>query len=127
MKNTIFDYLRKKQNITAICVCILGVGLNILLGNMVAALGLPLYLDTVGTVIVAILGGYFPGALVGFTTNMIKSISDPSSLYYGVLNVMIAVTATFMTRRGVFRKWFGAVISTLVFTLIGGGIGALIP
>ena len=127
MKNTIWDHLRKKQNITAICVCILGVGLNILLGNMVAALGLPLYLDTVGTVIVAILGGYFPGALVGFTTNMIKSISDPSSLYYGVLNVMIAVTATFMTRRGVFRKWFGAVISTLVFTLIGGGIGALIP
>ncbi len=127
MKNTIWDHLRKKQNITAICVCILGVGLNILLGNMVAALGLPLYLDTVGTVIVAALGGYFPGALVGFITNILKSVSDPSSLYYGVLNVMIAVTATFMTRRGVFRKWFGGVIATLVFTFIGGGIGSLIP
>ena len=108
-------------------VCILGVGLNILLGKLVSALGLPLYLDTVGTVIVAILGGYLPGVMVGFITNAIKSISDPSSLYYGVLNVMIAFTATYMARRGVFRKWFGAVISTLVFTLIGGGIGSLIP
>ena len=127
MKNTIWDHLRKKQNITAICVCALGVGLNILLENMAAALGLPLYLDTVGTVIVAILGGYFPGALVGFITNIIKSISDPASLYYGVLNVMIAVAAAFLARRGLFRKWFGAVISTLVFTFIGGGIGAFIP
>lgn len=102
-------------------------GLNILLGKLVSALGLPLYLDTVGTVIVAALGGYFPGALVGFITNIIKSVSDPSSLYYGVLNVMIAVTATFMARRGVFRKWFGGVIAILVFTFIGGGIGSLIP
>ncbi len=127
MKSIFWDHVRRKQNIVAMSVCILGVGLNILLGKLVSALGLPLYLDTVGTVIVAILGGYLPGVMVGFITNVIKSISDPSSLYYGVLNVMIAFTATYMARRGVFRKWFGAVISTLVFNLIGGGIGSLIP
>lgn len=90
-------------------------------------MGLPLYLDTVGTVLVAILGGYLPGVMVGFITNVIKSVSDPSSLYYGVLNVMIAVAAAYLARRGCFKKLFGVIASVFVFTLIGGGLGALIP
>ena len=126
-ENKFLGFIRKKQNLTAFCVCIVGVLLNLLLGHIVSKMGLPLYLDTVGTVIVAILGGYLPGAMVGFVTNIIKSVSDPSSLYYGVLNVMIAVTASYMARRGYFKKWYKTIISIIAFTLIGGGIGALIP
>ena len=123
----VLSFIRKKQNITAFFVCVAGVLLNLIFGSIVTAMDLSLYLDTVGTVLVAVIGGYFPGVLVGFITNIIKSISDPSSLYYGVLNVMIAITATFMARRGLFRKWHSAVISVFVFTFIGGGLGALIP
>ncbi|MBR5419599.1 MAG: HD domain-containing protein [Lachnospiraceae bacterium] len=126
-KSRIAEILRKKQNIAALFICAAGVGLNLLLGYIVGILGLPLYLDTVGTVAVAVMGGYLPGVAVGFITNIIKSISDPSSLYYGVLNVLIAVAATWLSRRGWFRRWYGAVGAILVFTLIGGGMGALIP
>ena len=73
------------------------------------------------------MGGYLPGVIVGFVTNIIKSISDPSSLYYGVLNVLIALFATALSRRGWFKKIAGAVGAVIVFVLIGGGIGALIP
>ena len=127
MKNSIWDHIRNKQNIAAACVCLLGVGLNLLLGYLAATIGLPIYLDTVGTVIVAILGGYLPGVAVGFVTNVIKSFSDPSSLYYGVLNAMIAIAAAYLARRGFFKKWVRSLVSIPVFTLIGGGIGALIP
>ena len=127
MKNTIWDHIRKKQNLIAMCACVMGVGLNLLLGQIVAAFGLPLYLDTVGTVLVAILGGYFPGVLVGLVTNLIKSISDPSSLYYISLNVLIAYSATFLSRRGWLKKIYGIIGTTIVFVLIGGGIGSLIP
>ena len=127
MKNSIWDHIRNKQNISAACVCLLGVGLNLLLGYLAATIGLPIYLDTVGTVIVAILGGYLPGVAVGFVTNVIKSFSDPSSLYYGVLNAMIAIAAAYLARRGFFKKWVRSLVSIPVFTLIGGGIGALIP
>ena len=117
----------KKQNLTAIFFCAAGVFLNLLLGTIVSAAGLPLYLDTVGSVIVAALGGYLPGVLVGFVTNIIKSISDPSSLYYGVLNVLIAFFATMLAKRGWLKKPFGILGTILVFTMIGGGLGALIP
>ncbi|MBO4374387.1 MAG: HD domain-containing protein [Lachnospiraceae bacterium] len=127
MKRTFWDRFRKKQNIAALCVCILGVGLNLLLGQIVAALGLPLYLDTVGTVLAAVLGGYLPGVLVGFATNILKSISDPSSLYYVSLNVLIAFFATFLYRHGWLKKVYGIIGTTIVFVLTGGGLGALIP
>ena len=116
-----------KQNIRALLFCFAGIVLNIQLGYLVSLLGLPLYLDTVGTVTVSVLGGYLPGVIVGFVTNVIKSITDPASLYYGVLNVLIAVAAAFLAERGYFKRIGGVIVSILMFTLIGGGLGALIP
>ncbi len=116
-----------KQNVSTAIICVAGVALNMLLSTVVSALGLPLYLDTVGSVVVAVLGGYLPGVIVGFVTNIMKSISDPSSLYYGVLNVLVAYTAAWMARRGWYKKPVGAVGMIFVFTMIGGGLGSLIP
>ncbi len=121
------EQFRYKQNIWTLLFCFGAIMLNLLLGYLVSLSGLPLYLDTVGTVTVAALGGYLPGVAVGFVTNIVKSISDPASLYYGVLNVLIAVAAAFLAERGCFRKIRGIIVCILVFTLIGGGIGALIP
>ncbi len=117
----------KRKNITALLVCVAGIVLNIVLGQIVSMFGLPLYLDTVGTVTVAVLGGYLPGVFVGFVTNIIKSFFDSSSLYYGVLNVLIAGSAAFLARRGFFKNIRGVIFAALLFTLIGGGLGSLIP
>ncbi|MBO4903770.1 MAG: HD domain-containing protein [Lachnospiraceae bacterium] len=119
--------LSKKQNLVALYTIVAGIALNMTLSSITAALDLPLYLDTVGTVTVAVLGGYLPGVIVGFATNLLKTISDPSSLYYGVLNVLIAVFAAFFAERGWHKKWRGNLGMIAVFTLIGGGIGSLIP
>ena len=119
--------VRKNNNATALLFCAAGVLLNLLLNMLVTALGVPLYLDTVGTVAVAVMGGYLPGVTVGFVTNLIKSISDPSSMYYGVLNVIIAVLATRFSDRGYFKKKRSIPGIIFAFTLIGGGIGSLIP
>ena len=121
------DFFKKHQNISAFCIGCIGVALNIFLSNIVNALGLPLYLDTIGTIIIATIGGYLPGLLVGFFTNIIKSVHNPVSFYYGVLNVMIACTATFIANRSFKKYWHKILISILSFTFIGGGIGALIP
>ncbi len=128
MKKTgILDILRKRSNITAFILCTVGIALNMFMSSVVAVLGLPLYLDTVGTVAIAAMGGYLPGVVVGFATNIIKAISDPSSLYYGVLNVLIAVSASFFANRGWHKKVRGVIGMVVIFTVIGGGLGALIP
>lgn len=116
-----------KHNLSTLLLCLAGIGLNMLLSTICTAFGLPLYLDTVGSVVVAALGGFLPGIMVGFITNIIKSFSDPSSLYYGVLNVLIAYTAARLAKKGWFKKISGVIGLILIFTLIGGGLGALIP
>ena len=128
MKQTTFTPVsRRSWNIRAALLCAAGIAVNLLLGEAAGRLGLPLYLDTVGTVVCAAAGGYLPAVIVGFATNMLKAVSDPSSMYYGVLNVLISVAAAWTAKRGWFRKFQGIIGIILVFTFIGGGIGALIP
>ncbi len=119
--------MTKKQNTAAILICIASVGVNLILNAVVSALGLPIYLDTVGTIAAAVMGGYLPGIVVGFITNAIRSISNPASLYYGVLNEIIAVIAAYFASRGWFKKLPGIIGAVVTFTLIGGGFGAIIP
>ncbi|MBR0484636.1 MAG: HD domain-containing protein [Oscillospiraceae bacterium] len=118
---------RKKRNLITVFLCIAGIAVNLLLSMLTGVLNLPLYLDTVGSIVSAILGGYLPAVIVGFTTNVLKSISDPASLYYGVLNVLIAVSAAWFAQKEEFKKPLGILKVILVFTAIGGGLGALIP
>ncbi|MBO4395786.1 MAG: HD domain-containing protein [Eubacterium sp.] len=80
------------------------IGLNILGSQIAAWTGIVLYLDSIGTVVSSALGGYIPGIIVGFLTNMLKTISDTPSIYYGVINVLIAVFSAFFVRRGFFRN-----------------------
>ncbi|MBO4864371.1 MAG: hypothetical protein J5517_08390 [Eubacterium sp.] len=128
MNNTKFlDVFRKRHNLTSLILCAAGVGVNLLLSFIATEYGLSIYLDTVGTVAVAIMGGYLPGVIVGFTTSIIRSFSNPTSLYYGVLNVIIAVLSTFLANRRWHKKWFGVIGMIIIFTLVGGGISAIIP
>lgn len=118
-----------KNNLIAILMCLAGIAVNLLCSTAAAKLNLPLYMDTVGTVFAAVMGGPLPAVIVGFFTNIFKSIQDSSALYYGVLNVLIALAAAYFARRGDFdfkhpKKLIGA---ACIFTLIGGGIGTLIP
>ncbi len=118
---------RLKHNYITILLCIAGIALNLVLSGLSGKLGLPLYLDTVGSVTVAVLGGYLPGVIVGFATNLLKSIEDPSALYYGILNVLIALAASVFAKKRYFRNPLKILAVILTFTLIGGGLGTLIP
>ena len=121
--------LEKKKKINARLLlelgilCVIGITVNLLLSQMSGNLGLPFYLDAVGTVFAAAIGGTLPGVIVGLTTNILKSVSDWPSIYYGTLNVMIAVATSLFTRDG-FKKRY---ILPLIFVLaaIGGGLGSI--
>lgn len=116
-----------KRNMITVLLCIAGAALNLLMSALCERFDWPIWLDTVGTVITAVMGGYLPGVIVGFATNMLKSISDPSSLYYGFLNVLIALAASWIAKRH-YRSNISAFVTAVgLFTLIGGGIGTLIP
>ena len=104
-------------------VCIL---INLALAQLPGLFRLPLYLDSVGTMLAAALGGCVPGVIVGYLTNIINGLQDITNIYYGMLNVLIAVSAAFFARRGWFKKVTTLLLSVLVFALIGGALGSVL-
>ena len=106
-----------------LCVIAAGIVLNILGTKLNAALGLPLYLDGIGTIVSAMLGGCIPCVTAGFLTNIIIGISDSYTTYFCVISVLIALAAVHFAedlRRFHVKKIFLAVIS---FAFLGGVLG----
>ncbi len=106
--------------------CLIGVLINRLGSLLAGVLPLPLYLDCLGTVLVASLGGFIPGILVGYLINLINGISDGASAFYGVLSVMIAVVTVLLSERNWFRKPAGCVGAVVIYAFIGGGLGSVL-
>ena len=102
-----------------------GTAINLIISQIVIKLELPVYLDSIGTILVSITGGFIPGIVVGYATNLLKVFFDTNSVYYCAINVLIAVLASFLHRRKWFRSWGKILLSVPLFALIGGGLGSL--
>ena len=103
-----------------------GVAVNLLGARIAARLALPLYMDTIGTMLVASLGGYLPGIVSGLLSPVAGALEDPTMLSYGMLNVMLAVMCAFYTDHGWFKKFRTAVLAVLSFAFVGGCLGSLL-
>ena len=111
-------------NVFALCaLCIL---LNIAGAQIASALKLPVYLDSMGTILAGLLGGYVPAIVVGYLTNLLYSLADSSMIYYGLANVFIGVTAAFLAKRGWFKELPLILAAIPLIALAGGGTGAAI-
>ncbi len=104
--------------------CASGIAINMIPSLICTKLDFPLYLDSIGTVIVSFVGGVLPGIVVGLITNLLKSIQDYSSIFYGTLNVMIALCAASLTRYGLKKRNMLLLIPILTF--IGGVLGSIL-
>lgn len=77
---------------------ILGIILNLGVSQLATKVGIPMYFDTIGTIFVAILGGALPGIITGMVTNIIINIFNPGSIYFSIINVVIAMLASWYFR-----------------------------
>lgn len=100
--------------------------INFVLPRTVAAFGLPLYLDNVGTLLAAILGGYLPGIFVGYLNNIINMQGNPGNAYYVVLSTMIAASGAYLGTKGWFDKFWKALCTVPIFAFIGGCLGSVL-
>lgn len=104
----------------------IGVAINFVGGQIALLLKLPVYLDSIGTILVGATCGALPGALVGLLSNAINSITSPPTFAFAILNVAFGLLAGYFGRLGVFRVWWKTLLSSLAFAFIGGFCGALI-
>ncbi len=102
------------------------VAVNFVLPRTAAALGLPLYLDNVGTLLASVLGGYLPGIFVGYLNNIINMQGNPGNAYYVVLSTLIAAAGAYLGKKGWFDKFHKALLTIPIFAFLGGVLGSVL-
>lgn len=103
-----------------------GIALNFVPSAIVRALDLPIYLDSLGTMLSAMFGGSFPAVLVGFFSNVFNSTFNENTFYFGVVNAMIAYSFAWNHRMGVFKSVRKAILGILTVVFIGVLFGSTI-
>ncbi|MCR4591158.1 MAG: HD domain-containing protein [Lachnospiraceae bacterium] len=116
----------KKNKVKLILVYLLFVFINIAVNRLVKHFGLPLYVDNIGTLLGAVLGGYLPGIFVGYITNIINSTADPTNMYYAGISVLIAITATYFAEKGYFKNFFKSLLTIPFLAFFGGVVGSVL-
>jgi energy-coupling factor transport system substrate-specific component len=84
----------------------LAVGINLALGQFAAATSLPLFLDAVGTVLVACLTGLVPALITGTVSQIIMTVVSGNATWLAFLPVQLAIAlyAALAARYGLFRS-----------------------
>ena len=96
----------------------IAIAINIAVGQIVLVLKLPVFLDSIGTVLVAVLCGPWAGALTGTLSNMIWGIAiDPGAFPWWPVAAMIGYMAGRMAQWGFFKSWWKVVVTGLVIPL----------
>ena len=98
--------------------------LNVALCYCVVRLDLPLYLDTIGTIFISILGGAFPGIMTAFLTNLLSSFFS-DSIYFSFINILVAVCAAWFSKNDKFKRKINILYLILILSVISGVLGTV--
>jgi hypothetical protein len=85
------------------------IAINIIVGSIAVFLRVPIYLDSIGTVLVGVLAGPWAGALTGLLSNLIWSIlpvpggAGPTAAFFAPVAGVIGLMAGFWASQGVFN------------------------
>lgn len=109
----------------------LGIVINIVFGTIVQTLQIPLlFLDTIGTIFVAVILGPFAGALTGGLTNVIQGmITNPKNIPFAIVNIVIGLMVGFIAKRFKFDLKVAAItgiILSVIAPLIGTPIAVFV-
>lgn len=93
------------------------IAINIAIGQIVVLLKLPVFLDSIGTVLVGIICGPWAGALTGALSNTIWGLFNPDSLPWWPVAFFIGLVAGFCANAGLFKSWWKVILSGFLIAL----------
>jgi len=100
------------------------IALNLVLGKVAAMASLPVYLDSVGTILAAALIGW-AAVGVGIGTSLLAGfIINPFYPPYAGTQATIAVLAVCLCRLGAFKRWWTAILAGYAIALVAVVVSA---
>ncbi|MBL0665648.1 ECF transporter S component [Aeromonas jandaei] len=102
-------------NLAFMVICI---AINMVAGQAVSMLKLPIFLDSIGTVLCAILAGPWMAIATGLLTNLLWGLlTGPIAAAFAPVAMVIGLSAGLLARAGWFNNLPKVVVSSVVITL----------
>lgn len=98
--------------------------LNIVVGEIIGSIGVPLYLDAVGTILVAALAGPIAGLATGTLSSVVWGLINPAALPFAAVSAATGYLSGWAISHGAFKKWWRVVASGAVIGIISGMLAA---
>ncbi|MGE7947140.1 ECF transporter S component [Lysinibacillus sp. NPDC093688] len=96
----------------------IGVAVNIVGFQIANVLRLPIFLDTIGTILIGVVAGPWVALLAGLITNLINGIFNPTYFPYAITSVAIGLGVGYLSKGGMFKNIPKTIISGIVITFI---------
>lgn len=101
------------------------IALNLVMSKVAATLSLPVYCDSLGTIVAAAILPWWAAVLVGVSTSLGAGlIVHPAFFYYAGTQATIAILAVVFVRMGAMRQLWTAVLAGLAIAVCGAIVSA---
>lgn len=117
----------KRNRTLVITIVAVGIVINMIGSFLAMQLRLPIYLDNIGTIVVAALLGYSYSITCIVLGSIINGIFDPFAIYYMPSGILIALMASYVLHSKRFKErsiFLKALIVTLPSTIVASMITA---
>lgn len=95
------------------------VGINYIGKLFAGVLKLPLWLDSIGTMLASMLAGPVIGALSGAINNIIYGLTmDPISFVYAITSIAIGITVGILAYKGLIKNILSAVLCGIIVAVV---------
>jgi energy-coupling factor transport system substrate-specific component len=111
---------------TALALIPIAIAINVALGQLVqSVLKLPIYLDSIGTVLVGVLLGPLAGAITGLLANIIWGLTlAPSALPFAAVAAVIGLIAGYAGKYGATQTWWKMALFGVLTGIVAAAISA---
>jgi len=97
---------------------VISIAVNIIGGQISSIIKLPIFLDSIGTIISALLAGPWVALLTGLLSNLLSGlVSGPIAIAFAPIAMIIGLTAGLLARANLFTTLPGVILSGVVITL----------
>jgi len=111
--------MKTKISSSTLVLIVISIAINIIGSQLSDMVKLPIFLDSIGTIISALLAGPWIGLLTGLLSNLLRGlVSGPVAVAFAPVAMVIGLSAGLMARAGFFRTLPRVILSGVVITVV---------